>query len=123
MRTTDSVGPPGGAFPLEEREHARTVLFVGEIEVIRRGVVEVDRLLDQAQAERAGVEVHRALSVAGNRGQVVDTIDGGWRVGHERSFLHDAMMRRRCTCTGLCPRPEHEREREGDEPWRERTQE
>src|SRR5215212_3476939 len=85
VRPADSVRPSGGTFPLEERQYARSMLLVGEIEVIRRRIVEVDRLFDQAQAERSGVKVHRALGVSGNGRQVMDSIDpagGGWS-GHE----------------------------------------
>ena len=39
-------------------------LLVAVIEVIGAGIVEIDGLLDEAQAERAGVEVEIASGVA-----------------------------------------------------------
>ena len=57
----DGAGPPG---------------LVAEIEVIGAGIVEVDGLLDEPQAERPGVEVAVAAGVAGDRGDVVDAVLG-----------------------------------------------
>jgi hypothetical protein len=86
-----------GAPPREEGEdRAGRAGRVAEVEVVGAGVVEVDGLLDQAQAEDAGVEVDGALGVAADRGDVVDAardgrgVDravggGGTGVGHRAS--------------------------------------
>src|SRR5919108_1106849 len=54
---------------------ARAALLVGVEEVVDRRLVLVDRLLDEAQAERAGVEVDVALRVGRDRGDVVDSLE------------------------------------------------
>ena len=67
-----------GAAPgvLEERDvGAGRAVLVGVEEVVDAGVVLVDRLLDQPQAEHAGVEVDVAARVAGDQGDVVDAVD------------------------------------------------
>ena len=61
----DRAGPPG---------------LVAVVEVVGAGIVEVDGLLDEPQAERPGVEVDVAAGVAGDRRDVVDAV-----LGHGRS--------------------------------------
>ena len=62
----------GRAGELEEgQDRARGAALVAEVQVVDVGLVEVDRLLDQAQAEHARVEVDVARSVGGDRGDVV----------------------------------------------------
>ena len=57
---------------------AGAALLVGEEEVIDGRVVLVDGFLDQAQAQHPGVEVDVALSVVGDRGDVVDSLQLHW---------------------------------------------
>ena len=45
--------------------------LVAEVQVVDVGLIEVDRLLDQAQAEHARVEVDVARGVRGDRRDVV----------------------------------------------------
>src|SRR5207248_10300673 len=59
---------------------ARRAQVVGEVEVVGVRDVEVDRLLDEAEAEYVDVEVDVLLHVAGDAGDVVDT---------RRAFGHD----------------------------------
>jgi hypothetical protein len=65
--------PAGHPLPREEG-HARAgrPLSVGEKEVVGRGVVLVDRALDQSETERLDPEVHVLLGVARDTGDVVD---------------------------------------------------
>ena len=44
--------------------------------MVGAGIVEIDRLLDEAQAEVAGVEAEIADRIAGNRGDVVQSGHG-----------------------------------------------
>jgi hypothetical protein len=68
--------PRDGARVLEERQlGARVALFVGEEQVVDGGVVLVDRLGDQAQAQDARVEVDVAGGVTGDRRDVVDAVE------------------------------------------------
>src|SRR5262245_53296072 len=61
---------------LEERDvGARGAALVRVEEVVDGRVVLVDRLLDQAQAEHAHVEVDVARRVAGDRSDVVDSLE------------------------------------------------
>jgi hypothetical protein len=46
-------------------------MLVPEVEVISGGVVEVDRALDQSQAENTGVEIEISLRVACYAGDVM----------------------------------------------------
>ena len=46
---------------------------VAIIEVIGAGIVEIHRLLDEAQADDAGIKFPIALGLAGNRGDVMDS--------------------------------------------------
>ena len=78
----DPVHHPGaraardGARVLEEGQlRAGTALLVGVEQVIDAGVVLVDGLGHQAQAEHARVEVDVARCVAGDRGDVVDALE------------------------------------------------
>src|SRR5438874_12028571 len=70
-------GTPGHrARVLEERQvEAGIALLVSVEEVVDRGVVLVDRLLDEAQPEHARVEVHVAWSIARDRGDVMDALE------------------------------------------------
>src|SRR6185295_1039918 len=62
-----------GIGPGKEGENAaRTSRLVAEIEVIGRGIVEVDGALDQPQPEDPGVEIEISLGIAGDAGYVVD---------------------------------------------------
>jgi hypothetical protein len=47
--------------------------LIAEVKVIGRGVVEVDRSLDEPQAKDSGVEVEIALRVAGDTGDMMNT--------------------------------------------------
>ena len=65
-----------GAGVLEERDvGAGGAVLVGVEEVVDAGVVLVDGLLDQPQAQHARVEVDVAGRVAGDQGDVVDAVD------------------------------------------------
>src|SRR6202035_3891210 len=65
-----------GVRPGEEGEEGpRAPRLVAVVEVVAAGVVEVDRLLDQAQPEDAGVEVDVLLRVASDGGDMVDAGD------------------------------------------------
>jgi hypothetical protein len=58
--------------PGKEGQQTRgAALLISVIQVIGVRGVEVDRLLDQAEPERSGVEVHVGLRVGGYRGYVV----------------------------------------------------
>jgi hypothetical protein len=59
----------------EGQDRARRAALVAEVEVIDVGLVEVDRLLDQAQAQDAGVEVDVAWGVGRDRGDVMQTLE------------------------------------------------
>src|SRR5690606_18918765 len=62
---------------LEERDQAaRRARLVAEVQVVHVRRVEVDGLLHQPQPERARVEVERAGGVGGDRGDVVDPVQG-----------------------------------------------
>jgi len=75
LAQTDTAA--GGARPDEEgHDRARPSELVAVVEVVRAGVVEVDRLLDQPQAQHPDVEVDVALGVAGDRGHMVDARHG-----------------------------------------------
>ena len=66
---------------LEERDvRARGAALVGVEEVVDGRVVLVDGLLDQAQAEHAHVEVDVARRVAGDRSDVVDSLEAHGRL-------------------------------------------
>jgi hypothetical protein len=68
--------PRRRARPLEEGDdRAGCADLVAEVEVVAAGVVEVDRLLDEAQPEHARVEVDRALRVRADERDVVDALD------------------------------------------------
>jgi hypothetical protein len=68
--------PPGRRVgELEECEDAPGFAELGSvIEVIEIGRVEVDGLLDQAEAEKPGVEIHVAPSVGSYRRYVMNSI-------------------------------------------------
>src|SRR5687767_10123789 len=59
--------------PREKSEDtSRAALVIAKIKVIGGGVVEVDRALDQTQAEHAGIEIEITLRVAGDPGDVMN---------------------------------------------------
>ncbi len=61
---------------LEERhDRAGRAVLVAVVEVVDVRCVVVDGLLDESQAERAGVEVHVARCVGGDRGDVVESFE------------------------------------------------
>ena len=65
-----------GARVLEEGEvEARLGVLVAVEEVVDGRVVLVDGLLDESKAHHADVEVHVALGVARDRGDVVDAVE------------------------------------------------
>src|SRR5213078_4658452 len=67
----------GGVLPGEEGEdRAGMAGLVAIIEVVGAGIVEIDRLLDEPQAQRAGVKIEISQSVTGNGGNVVDAWHG-----------------------------------------------
>src|SRR5699024_5923482 len=69
---TDTAG--GHSAPgKESQQRARMPGFVAVIQMVGRGVIEVDGLLDQAQAQALDVEVDVALRVPGNRRDVVQS--------------------------------------------------
>ena len=68
LPATTSVGPR------EKSEDAtRTSLLVTEVEVVRRGIVEVDGPLDEPEAKSAGVKVEIPLRITGDAGDMMDT--------------------------------------------------
>jgi len=75
----DHPGPgraPGGVRVLEEREvGARGAFLVGVEEVVDGRVVLIDRLLDQAQAQHAHIEVDVEGRVPRDRRDVVDSLE------------------------------------------------
>src|SRR5215204_1987977 len=77
--------------PREEgHDRTRATRAVAVVEMVGLGIVEVDGLLDQAQAKDAGVEVHVTLRLARDGGYVVDS--GGPR--RHGSPLRDFIRRR-----------------------------
>src|SRR5680860_330060 len=68
----------GAGHDEEGDDAARTAGGVTEVEVVRAGIVEVHGPLHQPKAEGAGVEVDRALGVAGYQGDVVQSLDHAW---------------------------------------------
>ena len=61
-----------GARELEEGEdRAGRAALVAEVQVVDVGLIEVDRLLDQAQSQDARIEVDVARGVRGDRRDVV----------------------------------------------------
>src|SRR5262249_50548173 len=74
----DTIASGRDMLPREEGEDgAGLALLVAVIEVIGAGIVEVDGLLHQAQAERAGVEVDIARGVARYGRDVMNAGHGG----------------------------------------------
>src|SRR5262249_60683544 len=65
----------------EGQDRSRCTFLIPEIEVIRPWVVEVDRELDQSQAENRCVEVEITLRITGNGGDVMDAGNGRCRHG------------------------------------------
>ena len=70
--------PAGGrSLPGEEGQDCpRCARLVAIIEVIGAGIVEIDRLLHQSQAENLGIEVGVTAGRAGNGRDVMDTMMG-----------------------------------------------
>ncbi len=74
MRAANAGAPARCAGPLEEGDHgACTPRFIGEVQVVAARIVKVDRRFDESKTENAGVEVDRALRVAGNEGDVMES--------------------------------------------------
>ena len=74
------------AWAIRERrpQRAGRAAFVAVVEVVDAGAVEVDRLLDEAEAERADTEVEVGLCVVDSGRDVVEAEDGsGHRCGIE----------------------------------------
>ena len=85
-----------GARELEERQdRAGRAALVAVVQVVDVGLVEVDGLLDQPQAEHARVEVDVARRVRGDRGDVVQAFEC-----HDARFSSSA--RRPRNCDGSC---------------------
>src|SRR5206468_1891543 len=85
----DTVPPRRGMLPREEaQERAGPGLLVPVVEVVGPGIVEVDGPLDEAEAERAGVEV--------------DVAPHGTRDG--RDVLDPVPLHRRASRQGSAPR-------------------
>ena len=77
--SADSPGAAGGLRPLEEgQEGAGGAGGVAEVEVVGVGHVEVDGLLDQAEAEDVAVEVEGALGVLRDHGDVMEALSDEW---------------------------------------------
>jgi hypothetical protein len=55
----------------EGQDRAWRAALVAEVQVVDVGLIEVDRLLDQAQAEHPRIEVDVARGVRGDRRDVV----------------------------------------------------
>ena len=58
---------------------ARLAGLVAIIEMIGAGIVEIDRALDEAHAERPGVEIQIARGGPGDRGDMVNAVMGHGR--------------------------------------------
>ena len=59
--------------PWEECENrSRAARLVPEVEMVRSGVVEIDRALDETKAEDASVEIQIPLGIAGDSGDVMN---------------------------------------------------
>src|SRR5439155_6456268 len=85
---------------LEERDvRARVAALVRVEEVVHGRVVLVDGLLDQSQSEHARVEVEVARRVAGDAGDVMDTVEVH-RGHYGRSYSTSARKRRVRSCLG-----------------------
>jgi hypothetical protein len=83
--------------PGKEGEHrAGAAGLVAVIEVIGPGVVEVDRALDQPQAQRACIEIQVSQRVAGNGRDVVQAGHGAspWRVTARSKKLPCKLVRK-----------------------------
>src|SRR5690606_22579781 len=71
-RTSPTLG--SAVAPREKRQDgSRASHLVAEVKVIGSGIVKVDGLFDEPQAERPGIKVEIALGVAGDRRDVVQT--------------------------------------------------
>ena len=94
----------GGAGELEPREdRAGRAGLVAEVEVVGVGGVEVDRLLDQAEAEHVAVERDVGLGVGRDHRDVVQAVE-----------VHaDSVARSSCLCNYFCPPFVTRVEREG----------
>ena len=76
LRLADAEPAGRDMFPWEEgQDRARIAAGIAEIEVPGGRVVEIHRLLDQAQAEHAAVEVEIAAGGTGDGGDVVNAVD------------------------------------------------
>ena len=88
------------ARPREEGQQAgRAALLVAVVQVVGVRGVEVDRLLDQPQPQRAGVEVDVRLRVGGDRGDVMEPVRADGRHGPSVSASGTARRPRAATPT------------------------
>ncbi len=73
--TTHAPGTSRGIRPLEEgQDRARLPPLVAEVEVVRARDVEVDRSLDEREAEQIAVERQRPPRVLGHHRHVVEPL-------------------------------------------------
>src|SRR5215212_9422772 len=80
------------AGPVEERDDAaRSAVLITIIQMVRRGVVEIHRFLDQPQTKQPGVKIDIRLRVRCDRSEMMES---GNVVVHEFSFLPDLAMAR-----------------------------
>src|SRR5262249_49032741 len=75
----------------EGDERARLSGLIAIVEVIRTRIIEVDRLLDEPEAENARVEVDVGLRIDGNGRDVVNTGNGLLPV-HSQAELRETRM-------------------------------
>src|ERR1041385_5287615 len=91
LRLADAEMPGRCVLPGKEREdRAGLALLVAVIEVIGAGIVEVDGLFHQPQAEHAGVEIEIAFGTPRDGGDVMDAghvFPRGWPVSPAAAML------------------------------------
>jgi hypothetical protein len=81
LRFADSEPAGRRALPGEKGEdRARMAGRIAIVEVIGAGIVEIDRLLNQAQAERPGIEIEVAARRARDAGHMMDAARHGLSV-------------------------------------------
>src|ERR1700685_1213107 len=77
LRQADAATPRRRMLPRKEREDGAGMADpVAIIEMIGAGIVEVHRLLDEAQPDDASIEIPITLGLAGNRSDVMDARHG-----------------------------------------------
>ncbi len=76
LRLADAEAARSGMLPREEgQDRAGRGIHIAEIEVIGAGIVEIDGLLDEAQAEHPSIEVEIAARRARDGGDVMKAVD------------------------------------------------